>query len=226
MVPYSGGTAQVLNDVMGGRIPIAIDAYSGVGGAIENGTVRPLAIAATVPGATRQRPTADRLSETIPGSKPVGWQVLLAPAGTPGTNRAKGQWPCDQGAARAGNAQQAHAARPRRAPTVARRDTRVRPSRAADLGADRAADRPCALKAGPITTVHSSRRARHETATPPFSTADCRRCRASGGISRSAFAQAYPSRPITMDRAVRGGRADRRVARILAEPMRRRSVRP
>ena len=35
MVPYSGGTAQVLNDVMGGRIPIAIDAYSGLAGAIE-----------------------------------------------------------------------------------------------------------------------------------------------------------------------------------------------
>lgn len=81
MVPYSGGTAQVLNDVMGGRIPIAIDAYSGVGGAIENGTVRPLAIAATarVPHA----PDLPTVSETIPGFEAVGWQVLLAPAGTP-----------------------------------------------------------------------------------------------------------------------------------------------
>lgn len=34
MVPYSGGTAQVLNDVMGGRIPIVIEAYSGIAGAI------------------------------------------------------------------------------------------------------------------------------------------------------------------------------------------------
>src|ERR1041384_8525093 len=51
MVPYSGGTAQVLNDVMGGRIPIAIDAYSGLGGAIENGSVRPLAGAGPARGA-------------------------------------------------------------------------------------------------------------------------------------------------------------------------------
>ena len=34
MVPYSGGTAEVLNDVMGGRIPIVIEAYSGIAGAI------------------------------------------------------------------------------------------------------------------------------------------------------------------------------------------------
>ena len=45
MVPYSGGTAQVLNDVMGGRIPIVIEAYSGIAGAIQAGTVRPLAVA-------------------------------------------------------------------------------------------------------------------------------------------------------------------------------------
>src|SRR5262245_35463725 len=35
MVPYSGGTAQVLNDVMGGRVPLVIEAYSGIAGAIE-----------------------------------------------------------------------------------------------------------------------------------------------------------------------------------------------
>jgi tripartite-type tricarboxylate transporter receptor subunit TctC len=81
MVPYSGGTAQVLNDVMGGRIPIAIDAYSGLGGAIENDTVRPLAVAAAkrVPHA----PDLPTVAETIPGFEAGGWQVLLAPAGTP-----------------------------------------------------------------------------------------------------------------------------------------------
>src|SRR5262245_61764316 len=30
MLPYSGGTAQVLNDVLGGRVPLVIEAYSGV----------------------------------------------------------------------------------------------------------------------------------------------------------------------------------------------------
>src|SRR6266550_499664 len=32
MVPYSGGTAQVLSDVLGGRVPLVIEAYSGVAG--------------------------------------------------------------------------------------------------------------------------------------------------------------------------------------------------
>jgi tripartite-type tricarboxylate transporter receptor subunit TctC len=81
MVPYSGGTAQVLNDVMGGRIPIAIDAYSGLAGAIENRTVLPLAVAAArrVP----HFPDLPTVAETIPGFEAGGWQVLLAPAGTP-----------------------------------------------------------------------------------------------------------------------------------------------
>ncbi len=81
MVPYSGGTAQVLNDVMGGRIPIAIDAYSGLAGAIENGTVRPLAVAAAKRVA--HAPDLPTVAETIPGFEAGGWQVLLAPAGTP-----------------------------------------------------------------------------------------------------------------------------------------------
>src|SRR5579864_8134113 len=49
MVPYSGGTTQVLNDMMGGRIALTFDSYSGIAGGFEAG----------------------------------GWQVLLAPLGTP-----------------------------------------------------------------------------------------------------------------------------------------------
>jgi tripartite-type tricarboxylate transporter receptor subunit TctC len=81
MVPYSGGTAQVLNDVMGGRIPIAIDAYAGLAGAIENKTVVPLAVAA--PRRVPHFPDLPTVAETIPGFEAGGWQVLLAPAGTP-----------------------------------------------------------------------------------------------------------------------------------------------
>ena len=81
MVPYSGGTAQVLNDVMGGRIPIAIDAYSGLAGAIENKTVLPLAVAA--PRRVPHFPELPTVAEAIPGFEAGGWQVLLAPAGTP-----------------------------------------------------------------------------------------------------------------------------------------------
>jgi tripartite-type tricarboxylate transporter receptor subunit TctC len=81
MVPYSGGTAQVLNDIMGGRIALALDAYSGVAGAIEAGTVKPLAVASL------QRmpnfPNLPTAAETLPGFVASGWQTLVAPVGTP-----------------------------------------------------------------------------------------------------------------------------------------------
>ena len=96
MVPYSGGTAQVLNDVMGGRIPIVIDAYSGVAGAIENGTVRPLAIAA--PPRVPHVPDLPTVAETIPGFE-AGRLAGAARAGRDaGRNRAEGQPRSDQGA--------------------------------------------------------------------------------------------------------------------------------
>ena len=83
MIPYSGGTAQVLNDVMGGRIPIAIDAYSGLAGAIEAGTVLPLAVAS--PKRVADFPNLPTVAETLPGFEAGGWQVLVAPVGTPET---------------------------------------------------------------------------------------------------------------------------------------------
>jgi tripartite-type tricarboxylate transporter receptor subunit TctC len=81
MVPYSGGTANILNDVMGKRIPIAIDAYSGLAGAIEAGTIVPLAVASSKRVA--KFPNLSTVAETLPGFEAAGWQVLLAPAGTP-----------------------------------------------------------------------------------------------------------------------------------------------
>ena len=80
-VPYSGGTAKILNDVMGGRIAIAIDAYSGLAGAIKAGTIVPLAVASSKRLASF--PNLPTVAETLPGFEAAGWQVLLAPAGTP-----------------------------------------------------------------------------------------------------------------------------------------------
>jgi tripartite-type tricarboxylate transporter receptor subunit TctC len=81
MVPYSGGTAQVLNDMMGKRLALAFDSYSGVAGAIQSGNVIPLAVAAT----TRLDlfPDLPTAAETLPGFESGGWQVLVAPVGTP-----------------------------------------------------------------------------------------------------------------------------------------------
>ena len=81
MVPYSGGTAQVLNDVMGKRIPLVFEAYSGLAGAMNAGTVVPLAVAA--PTRLASVPDLPTVAETLPAFEAGGWLVLLAPAGTP-----------------------------------------------------------------------------------------------------------------------------------------------
>ena len=82
MVPYSaGGTAQVLSDIMGGRIPLVIEAYSGVAGALQAGTVKALAVASAA--RLPNYPDLPTVAETLPGFAAVGWQVLVAPAGTP-----------------------------------------------------------------------------------------------------------------------------------------------
>jgi tripartite-type tricarboxylate transporter receptor subunit TctC len=81
MVPYSGGTAQVLTDMMGKRIALALDSYSGVAGAIEAGNARPLAV--TSDKRVASFPDLPTVAETLPGFEANGWQVLVAPVGTP-----------------------------------------------------------------------------------------------------------------------------------------------
>src|SRR3984885_5157401 len=81
MVPYSGGTPQVLNDMMGKRIALALDSYSGIAGAIEAGNAIPLAVAA--PKRMALMPDLPTVAETLPGYESEGWQILLAPVGTP-----------------------------------------------------------------------------------------------------------------------------------------------
>ena len=81
MIPYSGGTAQVLNDVMGKRVPLVFEAYSGLAGAIEAKTVLPLAVAA--PQRLPEFADVPAAAETLPGFEAGGWQVLVAPRGTP-----------------------------------------------------------------------------------------------------------------------------------------------
>ncbi len=83
MVPYSGGTAQVLNDMMGKRLALAFDSYSGLAGAVQAGHVVPLAVAA--PKRLPIFPDLPTVAETLPGFESGGWQVLVAPLGTPET---------------------------------------------------------------------------------------------------------------------------------------------
>jgi tripartite-type tricarboxylate transporter receptor subunit TctC len=81
MVPYSGGTAQVINDIMGKRIPLLFEAYSGIAGAVKAGNLRPLAVAA--PKRVAEFPDLPTVAETLPGFAATGWQVMVAPNGTP-----------------------------------------------------------------------------------------------------------------------------------------------
>ena len=81
MIPYSGGTAQVLTDMMGKRIALAFDSYSGVAGAIEAGNARALAVTSAKRMALL--PDLPTAAETLPGFEADGWQVLVAPVDTP-----------------------------------------------------------------------------------------------------------------------------------------------
>jgi tripartite-type tricarboxylate transporter receptor subunit TctC len=81
MVPYSGGTPQVLNDMMGKRVALAFDSYSGIAGAVEAKNAIPLAVAA--PRRMTMFPDLPTVAETLPGFQSAGWQMLVAPVGTP-----------------------------------------------------------------------------------------------------------------------------------------------
>ena len=80
-VPYTAGPALALGDVIGGRVDMIIEGYSGIASAIRAGTVRPIAEAA----AQRLPEFADlpAVAETIPDFRAAGWQILAAPNGTP-----------------------------------------------------------------------------------------------------------------------------------------------
>jgi tripartite-type tricarboxylate transporter receptor subunit TctC len=81
VVPYTGGPAAALTDVMGGRVPLIIEGYSGLAGAIQAHKLTVLAVAA------RKRlpdfPDLPIVSETLPNFVAGGWQGIVAPPGTP-----------------------------------------------------------------------------------------------------------------------------------------------
>jgi len=80
MVPYSGGSTQAYTDVIAGRIPIVMEGYATMSGAVQSGAVTAIAIASPdrLPGI--DVPT---VGETLPGFVASGWQAVVAPLGTP-----------------------------------------------------------------------------------------------------------------------------------------------
>jgi tripartite-type tricarboxylate transporter receptor subunit TctC len=80
-VPYAGGPAAALTDVIGGRVPLIIEGYSGLAGAIQAHTINVLAVTST--HRLPDFPDVPTVAETLPGFAAGGWQGIVAPLGTP-----------------------------------------------------------------------------------------------------------------------------------------------
>jgi tripartite-type tricarboxylate transporter receptor subunit TctC len=81
VVPYTGGPAAALTDVIGGRVPLIIEGYSGLAGAIQAHSLTVLAVASA--HRLPDFPDLPTVAETFPGFAAGGWQGIVAPLGTP-----------------------------------------------------------------------------------------------------------------------------------------------
>lgn len=81
VVPYTGGPAAALSDVVGGRVPLIIEGYSGLAGAIQAHSLTALAVASA--HRLPEFPDVPTVAETLPGFAAGGWQGIVAPLGTP-----------------------------------------------------------------------------------------------------------------------------------------------
>ena len=80
-VPYAGGPAAALTDVIDGRVPLIIEGYSGLAGAIQARSINVLAVASAHP--LPDFPNVPTVAETLPGFDAGGWHDIVAPLGTP-----------------------------------------------------------------------------------------------------------------------------------------------
>jgi len=81
LVPYKG-TAQLMNDLLGGHVPVAFGVLPPALGNIQSGTLRPLAV--TGPQRFSLLPDVPTATESgLPGFESVLHYGLVAPAGTP-----------------------------------------------------------------------------------------------------------------------------------------------
>jgi tripartite-type tricarboxylate transporter receptor subunit TctC len=82
VVPYStGGTADAIRDILGGRVHAVIDGWGSLRGGIESKDLTPLAILSPKPVA--MLPGLPVGIATVPGFTSIGWQALTARRGTP-----------------------------------------------------------------------------------------------------------------------------------------------
>jgi tripartite-type tricarboxylate transporter receptor subunit TctC len=81
MIPYTGGPHASLSDLVAGRVAVVIEGYSGLAGGLQGGMIKGIAVSSAerVPSF----PNLQTVAETLPGFFSGGWNVLLAPNGTP-----------------------------------------------------------------------------------------------------------------------------------------------
>ena len=81
LVPYTGGPSRAVSDVGTGRVDFIIEGYSGVAAAVKSGLAKLIAVASAK--RLPEFPDLPTVAETIPGFAATGWQVIVAPNGTP-----------------------------------------------------------------------------------------------------------------------------------------------
>lgn len=81
MVPYSGGPAQALSDLMGERVQMLIEGGTALIGAMQSGKLHALAVGSQTRLA--EFPDLPAVAETIPNFRSAGWMAMVAPSGTP-----------------------------------------------------------------------------------------------------------------------------------------------
>jgi tripartite-type tricarboxylate transporter receptor subunit TctC len=86
-VPYTHGPASALGDVADGRVSMIIEGYSGIVGAVKAGQVKLIAVGSSE--RLPEFPDLPTVAETLPDFRASGWQVLVAPVGTPAPITAK-----------------------------------------------------------------------------------------------------------------------------------------
>jgi tripartite-type tricarboxylate transporter receptor subunit TctC len=81
MIPYAAGPAAAIGDLASGRISAIIEGYPGLAGIMTSGLIRGIAVSSLSRlDDFKELPT---VAETLPGFSAGGWNVLLAPVGTP-----------------------------------------------------------------------------------------------------------------------------------------------
>jgi tripartite-type tricarboxylate transporter receptor subunit TctC len=78
-IPFRS-TAEVVNNMIGGQLDLAIDSMTTTWPFAQAGSVRALAV--TTPQRTATAPDVPTIGETLPGYEATAWQGLFAPAGT------------------------------------------------------------------------------------------------------------------------------------------------